>query len=105
MKHIIQNFIILFLITFISCNSPEKNKTAAIDEAITQTETSFEVDTINSSIEWVGTMVGIYKHNGLVGIKEGNLSWNGNSFYSGQFTVNMKSITYSVRSMIIDIIE
>ena len=95
MKHIIQNFIILFLITFISCNSPEKNKTAPIDEAITQTETSFEVDTINSSIEWVGTMVGIYKHNGLVGIREGNLSWNGNSFYSGQFTVNMKSITQS----------
>ena len=51
------------------------------------------MDTANSSISWVGTMVGIYKHNGLIGIKEGNLSWDGNSFYEGKFTINMKSIT------------
>ena len=36
----------------------------------------------------------IYKHNGLVGIKEGTYLGM-ELFYSGQFTVNMKSITQS----------
>lgn len=79
--------------TLVSCNSNEKNK-AIIDNNVTkQNEILFKVDTANSSISWIGTMVGIYKHNGLIGLKEGNLSWNGNKFHEGKFTINMKSIT------------
>lgn len=89
----IKNLIFLFLMTLVSCNSNEKNK-AIIDNNVTkQNEILFKVDTANSSISWIGTMVGIYKHNGLIGLKEGNLSWNGNKFYEGKFTINMKSIT------------
>ena len=93
MKNIFKNFIILFLIILVSCNGPEEKKINSDNKAITQNEISYEVDTTNSSIEWVGTMVGIYKHNGLIAINEGNLSWNGNSFNKGKFTINMNSIT------------
>ena len=93
MKNSIKKLTFLFLISLFSCNGNENNKTSTDNNFITQNETLFEVDTANSSISWVGTMVGIYKHNGLIGIKEGNLSWDGNSFYEGKFTINMKSIT------------
>ena len=93
MKTIIKNFTFLCLISLVSCNTPDENKSMTDNNSITPNELLFEVDTTNSSIEWVGTMVGIYKHSGLMGLKEGNLSWNGNSFNEGQFTINMKSIT------------
>ena len=93
MKNIFKNFIILFFIILVSCNGPEEKKINSDNKAITQNEISYEVDTTNSSIEWVGTMVGIYKHNGLIAINEGNLSWTGNSFNKGKFTINMNSIT------------
>ena len=86
-------FTFLCLITLVSCNSNEKNKTVIDNNVTTQNEILYKVDTTNSSISWIGTMVGIYKHNGLIGIKEGNLSWNGNTFYEGQFSINMNSIT------------
>tara|TARA_Y100000991_G_scaffold133141_1_gene100361 strand:+ start:605 stop:1216 length:612 start_codon:yes stop_codon:yes gene_type:complete len=93
MKNIFKNFIILFLIYLVSCNGPEEKKINSDNKAITQNEISFEVDTTNSSIEWVGTMVGIYKHNGLIAINDGNLFWTGNSFNKGKFSINMNSIT------------
>ena len=93
MKNSIKKLTFLFLISLFSCNGNENNKTSTDNNFITQNETLFELDTANSSISWVGTMVGIYKHNGLIAIKKGNLSWDGNSFYEGKFTINMKSIT------------
>ena len=93
MKNSIKKLTFLFLISLFSCNGNENNKTSPDNNFIPPNEILFEVDTVNSTISWVGTMVGIYKHNGLIGIKEGNLSWDGNSFYEGKFTINMKSIT------------
>ena len=93
MKNSIKKLTFLFLIFLFSCNGNKNKKTITDNNFTTQNEILFEVDTANSSISWVGTMVGIYKHNGLIGIKEGNLSWDGNSFYEGKFTINMKSIT------------
>ena len=93
MKINFKNFTVLFLIPLFSCNSPKEKKENPDNQAVMPKEMSFDVDTINSSIGWVGTMVGIYKHNGLIALKEGNLSWDGNAFTKGEFTINMNSIT------------
>ena len=93
MKIIFKNFTVLFLISLFSCNSPKEKKVNPDNQAVMPKMMSLDVDTINSSIGWVGTMVGIYKHNGLIALKEGNFSWDGNSFTKGEFTINMNSIT------------
>ena len=93
MKINFKNFTVLFLISLFSCNSPKEKKVNPDNQAVMPKEMSLDVDTINSSIGWVGTMVGIYKHNGLIALKEGNLSWDGNAFNKGEFTINMNSIT------------
>ena len=54
---------------------------------------SFTVDAAASSVEWKGTMAGMYSHSGTVVVKEGNLDWKGKDLVGGKFVIDMGSIT------------
>jgi polyisoprenoid-binding protein YceI len=85
---------------FASCGnggSTEKQETApeSKEEQVQETpaeKVTWGVDAANSTIEWKGTMVGVYDHFGTVKLTEGNLVMEGNKVVGGSFTVDMTTI-------------
>ncbi len=53
---------------------------------------SYPIDAASSSVNWKGTMVGVYSHEGTIAIKEGNLDWKGNDLVGGNFVIDMTTI-------------
>ena len=51
------------------------------------------VDADQSEVMWEGTMMGMYSHEGVVKIKEGELEMKGNEVTGGTFVVDLTSIT------------
>jgi polyisoprenoid-binding protein YceI len=87
---------LVFSLFISSCDGSEKAKdqeTSALVEANDSEERLFNVDPLLSSINWEGTMVGVYKHTGKVALKEGQLVWKGDVIVSGSVTIDMSSLT------------
>ena len=84
-----------FTFAMTACGGGEKKT----EEVATATDTaevemkSFTVDASASSVEWKGTMAGMYSHTGTVAVKEGNLDWKGKDLVGGKFVIDMGSIT------------
>lgn len=81
------------LLFAVSCGNNPKNKIEGTDSqavAVGAGE-NLTVDTQASSIKWVGSKPG-GDHHGTIGIKEGNLTINGESVASGAFIIDMNSI-------------
>ena len=51
------------------------------------------VDTTNSTIEWIGSTPGNYKHNGTIKLTNGQFTVNNDQLISGRFTININSIS------------
>lgn len=87
-----------FITLFISsCGNTETTKQEAPSEIqeVDSVLKTLNINTLTSSVEWKGVMVGIYSHNGFVSIKEGNLVWQGNSITGGSITIDMETMTQS----------
>ena len=87
---------LVFTLFMSSCDGGEKEinqETSALVEANNLEQRSFNVDPLLSSLNWEGTIVGIYKHNGKVGLKEGQLVWKGDVIIGGSVTIDMSSMT------------
>ena len=87
---------LVFSLFMSSCDGNEKakdQKTSALVESNDLEERSFNVDPLLSSINWEGTMVGVYKHTGKVALKKGQLVWKGDVIVSGSVTIDMSSMT------------
>ena len=64
---------IVFSLFMSSCGGGEKEenqKTSALAESNDLEERLINVDPLISSVNWEGTMVGVYKHTGKVGLKK-----------------------------------
>jgi polyisoprenoid-binding protein YceI len=76
--------------TLFSCSPSEKPKeTTALDSTAS---VSYTVVTDSSTVNWKGTMVGLYSHYGTVKLAEGSLVLTGGKLTGGSFTVDLKSI-------------
>ena len=87
---------LVFSLFMSSCDGSEKAKdqeTSALFEANNLEQRSFNVDPLLSLVNWEGSIVGIYKHNGKVGLKEGQLVWKGDVIIGGSVTIDMSSMT------------
>ena len=87
---------LVFTLFMSSCDGGEKEinqETSALVEANNLEQRSFNVDPLLSSLNWEGTIIGIYKHNGKVGLKEGQLVWKGDVIIGGSVTIDMSSMT------------
>ncbi|QZE15000.1 YceI family protein [Halosquirtibacter laminarini] len=60
--------------------------------AITVNAKTVKVDTKNSNIEWIGKKIG-GQHNGAIQLKEGVLKFKNGNIQSGEFVVDMNTIT------------
>lgn len=67
--------------------SEEANTTEEVVEA-----KEYSLNTAESQVMWEGTMLGLYSHNGTVGITEGNLVMEGDNVTGGSFVVDLKSM-------------
>ncbi len=85
---------------FYSCG----NETAHTEEETTTPETTTEevveveaekksINVETSTINWEGTMVGVYNHTGTVSFNSGEVEMAGGALTGGSFEVNMSSIT------------
>jgi polyisoprenoid-binding protein YceI len=87
---------LVFSLFFASCAGSEKEEnqeTSALAESNDLQERLFNVDPLISSVNWEGTMVGVYKHTGKVGLKKGQLVWKGDVIVNGSVTIDMSSMT------------
>ena len=97
MKNImLLGLLLIFSLFMSSCAGGEKEEnqeTSALVKTNDLEEKLFNIDPLLSSLNWEGTMVGIYKHTGKVGLKEGQLVWKGDVIVSGSVTIDMSSMT------------
>jgi polyisoprenoid-binding protein YceI len=87
---------LVFSLFIASCSGGEKEEnqeTSALAESNDLQERLFNVDPSISSVNWEGTMVGVYKHTGKVGLKKGQLVWKGDVIVNGSVTIDMSSMT------------
>ena len=87
---------IVFSLFMSSCGGGEKEEsqeTSALAESNDLEERLINVDPLISSVNWEGTMVGVYKHTGKVGLKKGQLVWKGDVIVRGSVTIDMSSMT------------
>lgn len=86
----------LFLLTGIvaACGGPQgdKAKTGEAQEVSATTgDVSMKIDNAASTIDWTGAKP-TGKHNGTIGISEGNLMLTDGNIVGGKFTIDMNSI-------------
>lgn len=80
----------------IACSSGEKKaettEPAQAAEPLEAASKTVSVDAAASSVEWKGTMIGVYSHSGNIALKEGSIEWNGDNIVGGNFVVDMTTI-------------
>lgn len=72
---------------------PPQDSTVAMEEPVAETEKQVKVDLETSFVHWKGEMLGMYSHEGNVKFKEANLTVKGSEIISGNFVVDMTTIT------------
>ena len=77
----------------ISCGGEKKTqKTEPTIETVEAAEMSYTVSAEKSSINWEGTMMGVYSHTGDIKLQSGNLTIKDGMITDGEFVIDMKSI-------------
>lgn len=81
---------IAFVALFSSCgNAPEQ---PVVEEAPAVVTIEMTVDTASSTVEWSGTMVGVYTHTGMVKLSNGSFTVENGQVTSGNFTADLSSM-------------
>src|SRR5687768_4895631 len=87
-------FILAALCLFAACDRPPKGDNATITEeqkAANGTETTYQVDTSESRIRFIGYGVG-KNHPGRFKLSSGTVTISGNQVTGGDFVINIKSL-------------
>tara|TARA_B110000503_G_scaffold140124_1_gene230205 strand:- start:1374 stop:2006 length:633 start_codon:yes stop_codon:yes gene_type:complete len=99
MKKLFRPVLTLAIIgTMVACGGAADKSNEVTEEAVETTEEMATEDTVNvntseSSVMWMGQIVGgIKSHNGTVKVTEGSLTLKGDEIVAGNFTVDMKSM-------------
>lgn len=93
MKKIILSLVVLATLSLTSCKNEKTETTEAVDAAVATEEAStYTVDATKSTIEWIGSKPA-GKHNGTIALSKGELALNNGKVESGNFTIDMNSIT------------
>ncbi|HEY8400067.1 MAG TPA: YceI family protein [Cytophagaceae bacterium] len=92
LKHIIFGVLATGLIY--SCNEAPKEQQASVGEVTEASgvETKYTVNVDSSVVNWKGTMLNMYSHNGSLKLVEGSLILNGDQISGGSFVADLKTI-------------
>lgn len=82
-------------------NAGQETSTEGTEETATEVEettevatsASYTIDVSNSTVAWKGTMMGMYSHEGVIGLTEGSLSTEGGVITGGSFTIDATVIS------------
>ncbi len=100
-KKILVGAMVLGAAFFSSCGNQETKTASDSHEAHEQSDeigskdakpVEYTVNASASKVAWEGTMLGLYSHNGLIGLKEGSIEMNGTELIAGSFVIDMTSI-------------
>ncbi|MDA9563383.1 YceI family protein [Flavobacteriales bacterium] len=94
MKKTTTTLVVALAIGLISCGG-EKTETVAKEaapEKVETTEMAYTIAADQSSVQWEGTMVGIYSHSGDIKLQSGALMTKDGMVTGGEFVIDMKSI-------------
>lgn len=87
--------VIAFFITIFSCKNVD-NKSQNTQKSIINSDTvsvgTYQIDTSQSILYWLGSKSTGSSHNGSVKIQSGNLNFNEKNLVSGKVIIDMKSI-------------
>lgn len=89
MKIKLLSTIIVSSLLLASCGEEAKHEETTEHQTVAITYTA---DTLASTVNWKGEVVGVYGHNGYVKLKSGSLSLQGDSITAGEFVVDMTNI-------------
>jgi len=83
-----------------SCGNSEQKAQGNSNESEAETNdqeatvVNLQVDVANSAVNWTGEMLGVYSHNGTIGITEGSIEMTGDMLSGGNFVINMTDIVH-----------
>ncbi len=86
---------VALMIFFYACkgkNPDLKSEIGVASSSMDGTGEIYLVDTTTSSIEWIGSTPGDYKHSGTIKLSDGKFTVKDNQLTSGKFTININSI-------------
>ncbi len=88
---------LVIAMVFASCsgNKSQESTESAETESTETTEAmeaTFTVDPEASVVAWKGEVVGVYGHNGVIGIQSGNISAKGDQVTGGEIAIDMTTI-------------
>jgi|TARA_B110000483_G_C18178070_1_gene535804 polyisoprenoid-binding protein YceI len=77
-----------------SCSSKTETATTekAVEKKVEMEALSFNLNTEASTLEWKGTMVGIYSHTGTLNITEGSVMTENGNIIGGKVVIDMSSM-------------
>lgn len=80
---------------FTSCSEAPAPAPAVADNtpAILKGDKNLSVDLTASTLHWKGEMLGLYSHDGNVGVTNGNVTMKDGVITGGSFTIDMAAIT------------
>jgi polyisoprenoid-binding protein YceI len=99
MKTTTQLFTMLMAVLFLTAcgggkkTESEETQTTETSSADTDAKAmTFSVDASASTVAWKGEVAGVYGHNGVIDVQEGNLMTQGEMITSGKVVIDMTSI-------------
>jgi polyisoprenoid-binding protein YceI len=81
--------------TLASCGGETKTAPAPVAETptLSKGDIALTIDAAASKLNWKGEMLGLYSHNGSVGITSGKVNLKDGKILSGDLVINMAAIT------------
>ena len=73
-----------------SCGGKKEEKADATETMAE--EISYTVDPASSTVSWTGEVMGVYGHNGVIDLAEGQITAKGDSITGGKIVIDMTSI-------------
>ena len=93
-KKFILSSALVMALAVTSCSSKTETATTekAVEKKVEMEALSFNLNTEASTLEWKGTMVGIYSHTGTLNITEGSVMTENGNIIGGKVVIDMSSM-------------
>lgn len=85
-------FLSFIAILFVACNNDETEKVNINDAKSESVKIDYIVNTSESVLNWKGSMIGVYTHEGTLNFFDGNFAVKDGQIENGSFSVDMKSM-------------
>lgn len=75
-----------------SASSESSSEAEATTEAVAADPVTYEIDIETTEVAWKGEVAGVYGHNGVIDVKEGSITAEGEKVTGGSIVIDMTTI-------------